>query len=100
MTWKGKQRLKGGQRSGTFHPILAWILTPSVEEEHVKSLEENHARYLQEQQESFDQKMIVEDLLAYSQGDLFTKKVVFLRRFADSHHRPLEWPEWHEARVV
>lgn len=30
-------------------------------EEHVKSLEENHARYLQEQQESFDQKMIVED---------------------------------------
>eukprot|EP00913_Durusdinium_trenchii_P002841 g2629.t1 len=30
-------------------------------EEHVKTLEENHARYLQEQQESFDQKMIVED---------------------------------------
>lgn len=76
VTWKGEQRLKGGQRSGTFHPILAWILTPFVEEEHVKSLEENHARYLQEQQESFDQKMIVEDLLAYSVGDLFTKKVV------------------------
>ncbi|CAJ1399359.1 unnamed protein product [Effrenium voratum] len=30
-------------------------------EEHIKTLEESHARYLQGQQESFDQKMIVED---------------------------------------
>ncbi|CAE7715005.1 CFAP57, partial [Symbiodinium pilosum] len=30
-------------------------------EEHIKNLEEKHARDLQEQQESFDQKMIVED---------------------------------------
>ena len=27
----------------------------------MKTLEEGHARYLQEQQESFDQKMIVEE---------------------------------------
>lgn len=33
----------------------------SHQDEHVKTLEENHAKYLQEQQESFDQKMIVED---------------------------------------
>ena len=43
-------------------------IRPRAKEEHIKTLEESHARYLQGQQESFDQKMIVEERVGELEG--------------------------------